>query len=133
MGAGFLPPTAPECVAKTSFSLHLEWRDGHRSSDEHRGHDDLLYEVQLCQVESSVAPRRASDEDEPETAGEVCNWSVAAQDLQASKVVVSGLSPLGFYVFRIRAYAASSAVDSETMAASVFSPVSPIFQTLRRI
>lgn len=71
-------------------------------------------------------------------------WSAVAQSLCESSVVVSGLRPLGCYVFRVCAYGADSTshksiavVPSTPLAqeqvASVLSAVSEPFQTLRRI
>ncbi|KAF1329108.1 hypothetical protein FI667_g6209, partial [Globisporangium splendens] len=143
----FLPPTAPKCVAKTSFSLHLEWRDGHDTDGDE--HDDLVYEVQLCQVECSATTTAAMRDDDSNEDHDGDNdgatqlqhdadldslqWRVAAQNLRDHRVIVSGLSPLSCYVFRIRASSPGSPAAATNASESVFSPVSSTFQTGRRI
>ncbi|TMW66268.1 hypothetical protein Poli38472_004033 [Pythium oligandrum] len=123
----FLPPTAPICTARTSFSLDITWQDGDLPSTQGQityTPPAFLYYVEMCQVES----HGQYNEDFLQSLALSASWTTVSSSLRERCASISGLTPLGCYCFRIRA----SPVQNDT-AASVRSPVSQVVQTLRRM
>lgn len=124
---GFPPPSSPHCVLKTNCSLYIKWAPPNTRGGEANSEDPkYTYELQICKVDSVHA---LDDHGLQST----MTWTIAASELFEPNASITGLSPLGCYCFRVRAFIAHPLPAEFDDNASVFSPTSAVFQTLRRM
>jgi hypothetical protein len=101
--------------------------------------EEYLYEVQICEVDSIALNSTEMQDDISEQAATV--WRTATKEIIERQVIISGLRPLGFYCFRVRAYtrevkmikARLPTTSDEEETSSAFSAASRAFQTIRRM
>jgi hypothetical protein len=119
----YLPPLPPKCSAKASFSLTIEWT-------EEDTEETCYYEIQMIKLEKYTQGQELPIVEESK-------WKTIRSDCKEKKIVASGLSPLTWYCFRVRAFKKNGCQGcnkaKEHHSVTAFSEVSEPIQTIRRL